>query len=243
MKGLRLATLAWLGALAAGGWLGAGCRETARHAHEGATRSALVERVGSGELKIERLGMALRAEQPLFGRILELSLRNASARPVIVVIEPGQIIRSQNPGVTDLVITSREEIALDAGQATRRELEAFSLSQRKLAMNRDTAYEFGNLAEGDVQTLVACFAENRPPEPEPPPPGSKLPPQKLDLTPFQLALWRVAEGLDRQGLLEGVALNPTLKGGEYGRSRDYFDGQAKYVQGLLDRCGLEKYKF
>ncbi|OYT71072.1 MAG: hypothetical protein CFK52_09125 [Chloracidobacterium sp. CP2_5A] len=229
--------------MAASCWLSAGCRETPRHAHEGDIRPALAERLTRGELRIERLGMALRAEQPFFGRILELSARNASSRPMLVVIEPGQIIRSQNPAVTDLVIASREEIALDAGQATRRELEVFSLSQRKLAMNRDTSYEFGNLAEGDVQTFIACFAANRPPEPPPPPPGSKLPPQKLDLTPVQLALWCVAERLDRQALLEGVALNPVLKGGEYGRSRDYFDGQAKYVQGLLDRCGLEKYKF
>ncbi|MFQ3580632.1 MAG: hypothetical protein SNJ49_01865 [Chloracidobacterium sp.] len=228
--------------LLAGG-LSPACRETPRHAHESITRPALAERIARGEVRIERLGMALRPEQPFFGRIIEISLRNTGNKPLIVVIEPGQLLRSQSPDITDLVVTNREEIALDAGQTAQRNIEVFSLSRRKLSMTRETVYTLGNLTEGDVYAFVTCFAANRPPEPPPPPPGSGLPPQKLDLTPFQLALWCVADGLDRQALLEGVALNPVLKGGEYGRSRDYLDGQAKYVQGLLDSCGLAKYKF
>lgn len=236
------------------GWLAAGvfffgalvsaCRtEEPRRPHESAVRPAALERIARGEVRVERLGMTLRPDQPFFGRIVEIAVRNTSAKPLLLVLEPGQLLRSQDPAVTDLVVTSREEIALDAGQTAQREVEVFSMSRRKLSMTRETVYTLGNLTEGDVYAFVTCFATNRPDEPPPPPPGSGLPPQKLDLTPVQLALWCVADGLDRKALLEGTALNPMLKGGEYGRSRDYFDGQAKYVQGLLDGCGLGKYKF
>ncbi|MCS7080740.1 MAG: hypothetical protein NZ585_11940 [Chloracidobacterium sp.] len=233
----------WLVAGVLAGLLTAACREAPRHPHESAARPALLERLARGEVQLERLGMTLRPEQPFFGRIIEIAVRNTSSKPLLVVLEPGQLLRSQDPAVTDLVVTSREEIALDVGQSAQREVEVFSLSRRKLSMTRETVYTLGNLTGGDVYTFVTCFATNRPAEPPPPPPGSKLPPQKLDLTPVQLALWCIADGLDRKALLEGIALNPMLKGGEYGRSRDYFDGQAKYVQGLLDRCGLGKYKF
>jgi hypothetical protein len=225
------------------GAFGLACQPTPHQPYESSFRTALAERLSRGEARIERLGMAPRPEHPFFGRIIEISLRNTTNKPILLIIEPGQVLRSQDPTTTDLVVTSREEIALDVGQVIQRDLEVFSLSRRKLSMTRDTVYELGNLLTGDAYTLVACFATNRPPDPPPPPPGSGLPPQKLDLTPFQLALWCVAEGLDRQALLEGIALNPLLKGGEYGRSRDYFDSQAKYVQGILDSCGLTKYKF
>jgi hypothetical protein len=225
------------------GLLGAACQPTPRHPHEGHLRTALAERIARGEVRLERLGMARQPEHPFFGRIVEISLRNTGNKPILVTLEPGQLLRSRSPETTDLVVTSREEIALDVGQVAQREIEVFSLSRRKLSMTRETVYDLGNLLEGDAYTFVTCFAANRPPEPPPPPPGSGLPPQKLDLTPVQLALWCIADGLDRQALLEGTALNPLLKGGEYARSRDYFDGQAKYVQGLLDSCGLAKYKF
>ncbi len=237
----RLGYLSWIVATACVvGSLVAACREAPRHPHESAIRPAALERIARGEVRVERLGMALRPEQPFFGRIIEITVRNVSAKPLLFVLEPGQLLRSQDPAVTDLVVTSREEIALDSGQTAQRDVEVFSMSRRKLSMTRETVYQLGNLTEGDVYRFVTCFATNRPDEP-PPPPG--LPPQKLDLTPVQLALWCIADSLDRTALLEGTALNPMLKGGDYARSRNYFDGQAKYVQGLLDRCGLEKYKF
>ncbi|MGQ9897389.1 MAG: hypothetical protein ACUVR8_07550 [Acidobacteriota bacterium] len=223
------------------GLSGATCQPTPRRPYESKVQPKLLERIARGEVRIERLGMTLRPEHPFFGRIIEISLRNTSSKPILIAIEPGQLLRSQNPDTTDLVVTSREEIALDVGQVVQRDIEVFSLSRRKLSMTRETVYDLSNLLEGDAYTFVTCFAANRPAEP--PPPSSGLPPQKLDLTPVQLALWCIADGLDRKALLEGTALNPLLKGGEYGRSRDYFDGQAKYVQGLLDSCGLAKYKF
>lgn len=245
-EGRRFRNLAklWLTSLlVVSSFLGTACQPATRQPYESSIQTALMGRIARGEVRIEQLGMAQRPEHPFFGRIVEISLRNTSDKPLLVTIEPGQLLRSRNPEVTDLVVTQREEIALDAGQVVRRELEVFSLSRRKLSMTRETVYDIGNLLEGDAYTFVTCFAANRPPEPPPPPPGSGLPLQKLDLTPVQLALWCIADSLDRQALLEGTALNPLLKGGEYGRSRDYFDGQAKYVQGLLDSCGLVKYKF
>lgn len=220
-------------------FVGAACGDPEARKTESPRRSLLSEAVDRGDVAVEDISMTSQPEQTVYGRIVELTVRNKSAKPVTIIIEPGTLLRSDADRVTDLVVVAREETAIPAGQVWKRPLEVFSLSFKKFSVTRGATFKVGNLMTGDAYAFVKCFSERRPDAGPPPGPNAK----PFDLTPVQLALWRVTENMDRPALLASTSANPLLKGGDFARNRNYFDGQAKYVQGLLDGCGLGQYKF
>lgn len=220
-------------------FIGVACGDPEARKTESPRRSLLSEAVDRGDVAVDDISMTSQPEQTVYGRIVEITVRNKSARPVTVIIEPGTLLRSDADRVTDLVVVAREEAAIPAGQVWKRPLEVFSLSFRKFSVTRGATFKVGNLMTGDAYAFVKCFSERRPDAGPPPGPNAK----PYDLTPVQLALWRVTENMDRAALLASTSANPLLKGGDFARNRNYFDGQAKYVQGLLDGCGLGQYKF
>lgn len=220
-------------------FIGAACGDPEARKTESPRRSLLSEAVDRGDVAVDDISMTSQPEQTVYGRIVEITVRNKSAKPVTVIVEPGTLLRSDADRVTDLVVVAREEAAIPAGQIWKRSLEVFSLSFKKFSVTRGATFKVGNLMTGDAYAFVKCFSERRPDAGPPPGPNAK----PYDLTPVQLALWRVTENMDRTALLASTSANPLLKGGDFARNRNYFDGQAKYVQGLLDGCGLGQYKF
>lgn len=218
--------------------VGAACGDPEARKIESPRRALLSESIERGDVVVDDISMTLQPEQTVYGRIVDITLRNKTGKPVSIVIEPGTLLRSDAEPVTDLVVTTREETVIASGQVWKRSLEVFSLSFKKLSVTRGATFKLGNLLTGDAYAFVKCFSERRP-DAAPPGPNAK----PYDLTPFQLALWRVTENMDRPALLASTSANPLLKGGDFARNRNYFDGQAKYVQGLLDGCGLGQYKF
>ncbi len=218
---------------------GAACGDPEARKVESARRPLLAEAFERGDLVVEDISMSLQPEQTVYGRIIDITIRNKSARPTEVVIEPGTLLRSDADRVTDLVVTSRESATIEPGQSWKHSLEVFSVSFKKFSVTRGVTYKIGNLMTGDAYAFVTCFSGRRPDAAPPASPNEK----PFDLTPVQLALWRITENMDRPALLASTSANPILKGGDFARNRNYFDGQAKYVQGLLDGCGLGQYKF
>lgn len=218
---------------------GSACGDPEARKVESPRRALLSELVERGEVVVDDISMTLQPEQTVYGRIVDITVRNKTAKPVTIIVEPGTLLRCDADRVTDLVVTTREETVIAAGQVWKRSLEVFSLSFKKFSVTRGATFKLGNLMTGDGYAFVKCFCERRPDAVPPPGPNAK----PYDLTPFQLALWRVTENMDRAALLSSTSANPLLKGGDFARNRNYFDGQAKYVQGLLDGCGLGQYKF
>jgi hypothetical protein len=210
---------------------------------EGSARSLLAESVARGDVRIERIEMAPNPEQTIFGSIVEIAVKNVSSAPVSVVIEPGTILHGKPSSVTDLIITRPERATVAPGETWRQTLEVFSVNFHKFSLNPNVSYSFGNLADGDLKTLAVCVAAStrRADGKTNDSDGDKS--DRPDLSPIQLAVWRISDGMSRDALLRLTGANPMLKGGQFRQSKEYFDRQAPYVQGTLDACGLKHYIF
>lgn len=251
-------------------WSSSACKDPNQSSLESDRHPSLFFNIQRKEIAIDTIGLTLNPTQTIYGRFLDLKLRNLTNRPIPITIEPGTVLRSDNQKLfTNLVITAGENLTLNPGETKIQTIEVFSINFYKLTPVRETQFSLGNLIGGDTSTFIQCFVQRRPDriDPtalppgvvrvptkpgEPPtyiiPPREKMPKvedptEKKELAPVQLAIWRITDDMDRVKLLKSVSANPKLKGGQFSESAAFYDSQTPYVQQLLRDCGLEKYKF
>ncbi len=245
-----------------------GCRESGRSRLESDLLPRIAYAVKRGEIAVSRIGLTPNPPHNLYGRILEIKLRNLTDREARVQIDAGTVLRSDVPGFAEMVVTTPETTILPPKGEWTHTLEVYSIAFAGKPPGRNVNYTIGNLVGGDVAQLVTCLGPDEPdplasPIPsgvrqlpgkpgEPPtfvvpsnvkPAAGQNPPEKRDLMPVQLAIWRITDGKDRDALLKDVAGNPEMKGGDYGASIRLYNEMGPYVQKLLSECRLDQYKF
>ncbi|MBX7219261.1 MAG: hypothetical protein K1Y36_04895 [Blastocatellia bacterium] len=246
-----------------------GCAGSGRLPQESDRHPELFYLEQQKQIQIEKIVLVPNPKHTIFGRMLDMYLKNTSGKPLVVTVEPGTVLRSMDRLYTSVVVMAGEVVPLAPNESRAVTVEVFSIEFNLFSPSAKTQYRLGNKIGGDTASFISCFAKRRPDYKDPtelPPgvvqvptqPGEPatyiLPPtnvenkgpednKKYDLMPVQLAIWRLTEGIDRDKILKSVADNPKLKGGEFSQNVKLNNNLGPYVQQLLNDCGLEKYKF
>ncbi|MBI4851405.1 MAG: hypothetical protein HY819_06400 [Acidobacteria bacterium] len=125
-----------------------------------------------------------------FGEVVAIHIKNETNKNQTLRIDCGTVLRALSARYQDLIVTRSIETELLAYGEWRGNLEVFSLQMRRHYPYKPATYQLGNLAQGDLRKLVEYFCFNHPQADS-----------KVDLTPVQYAIWRVADNITLNQLL------------------------------------------
>jgi hypothetical protein len=191
--------------------------------------SSLIE---SGSLKIGRivaLAEKLEAAEP-FGEIVNLGIKNETGQAISFRVDCGTVLRAGDSKFQDLVVSRSAQGQIEPYAAWSGKLEVFSLQLERLYPVQPAEYCLGHISSGELRRFVECFCFNRP---EADSGGGPL-----DLTPVQYAIWRVADNVTLNRVLDYTRRKGKPSAEEMAEAEQKAREQGRYAQQLLEDCRI-----
>lgn len=197
--------------------------------YEGEQKPQISELLEKGFLTIKSITAlpdTLETSLP-FGEVVTVHIKNETKEKQVFRIDCGTILRSLTARYQDSIVTRSVQVELLEYGEWRGNLEVFSLQMRRHYPYKPATYQLGNLAKGDLKKIVECFCLSRP-----------EPSSKVDLTPVQYAIWRIADNVTLKQLLtysRGRG-NPSLT--EQEELEKQAQEQGRFTDQILSDCQI-----
>ncbi len=100
-------------------------------------------------------------ESPHYYQPIVATIKNTTNQKLIIHIKNGQIFKSTDPEIQDIIVTQEEFITLDAHQSNTKPIFGMCVQQYNSAPYMEQTYSLGEVATGNLATLAGKIQEKQ----------------------------------------------------------------------------------
>lgn len=100
-------------------------------------------------------------DSPHYYQPLVVNLKNLTQAPLVIQIKNGQLFKSNDPEIQDIIVTQEELIALEANESKSLPIFGMCVQQQNAGPGTDQKYTLDALATGELATLAKRIQDQK----------------------------------------------------------------------------------